>query len=471
MGRGTQGDYRFGNKIAGSKKRLKELLSPDVFQILEKYEKAMVMDSLADASKAKNFDTILGLTRLLPDNKSWLELDRDDIENIVVIIMNKYGENGKESSVTSDFKRFLKIWFRFIKLGSRSFKKVGDPIETRDIVSKNVETKIVRLQLITSKEKKKLVDACSNIRDKALIDTHYDAGTRIGEILSLQIKHVKVVSNGVMLSVDGKTGARPIMVLECLPTLSLWLESHPEKDNPEAYLFPSLKHVWKGNKLSYAASQRVLKTACKEAKIRPLNWHLFRHSEATRAAKTMPESLLKKRHGWSANSKMSARYSHVSNEDANNAYLKAHGIQPIEDNLDNTAPIMCPICKTANNHDTTMCMRCMKPLTTDMAILLESESSKKQQEQSKKIELLEKQNQENQVMMKALLEGQQRLENQLSNNTGSQNKEVLRIGTSNMPLINEVWDMIPEEFREDMTQPPINEKIVSTRQKLSLIKN
>ena len=471
MGRGTQGDYRLSNKIAGSKKRLKQLLSSDVFQILEKYEKAMVMDSLADASKAKNFDTILGLTRLLPDNKSWLELDRDDVEDIVVSIMNKYGENGKESSVTNDFKRFLKIWFRFIKLGSRSFKKVGDPIETRDIVSKNVETKVVRLQLITSKEKKKLVDACTTLRDKALIDTHYDAGTRIGEILSLQIKHVKVVSNGVILSVDGKTGARPIMVLECLPTLSLWLESHPEKGNPEAYLFPNMKHIWKGNKLSYAGSVRVLKTACKDAKIRPVNWHLFRHTEATRAAKTMPESLLKKRHGWSANSKMSARYSHVSNEDANNAYLKAHGIQPKEEHQENTAPIMCPICKTANNYDTTMCMRCMKPLTTDMAILLESDSTKKQQEQSKKIESLEKQNQENQLMMKALLEGQQRLENQLSKNTDSQNEEILRIGTSDKPLINEVWGMIPPEIRESMTQPPINEKIVSTRQKVSLIKN
>jgi site-specific recombinase XerD len=208
LGRGTQGDYRFNNKIAGSKKRLKDLLSPDVFQILEKYEKAMVMDSLADASKAKNFDTILGLTRLLPDNKSWLELDRDDVEDIVVSIMNKYGENGKESSVTNDFKRFLKIWFRFIKLGSRSFKKVGDPLETRDIATKKVETKVERLQLISPQEKKKLVDACTNLRYKALIDSHYEAGTRIGEILSVQIKHVKIVRFGkgvyYELAVDGK---------------------------------------------------------------------------------------------------------------------------------------------------------------------------------------------------------------------------------------------------------------------------
>ena len=73
MGKQTQGDYRFDKKITGSKNRLQALVDRDVFQILEKYENAMVLDSLVDASKAKNFDTILGLTRLLPDNKSWLE--------------------------------------------------------------------------------------------------------------------------------------------------------------------------------------------------------------------------------------------------------------------------------------------------------------------------------------------------------------------------------------------------------------
>ena len=97
--RQTQGDYRFENKIAGSKNRLRDMVNRDVFQVLEKYEKAMVMDSLSDAAKAKNFDTILGLTRLLPQDKSWLELDKDSVEDIVVAVMNKYGENGKEVEI------------------------------------------------------------------------------------------------------------------------------------------------------------------------------------------------------------------------------------------------------------------------------------------------------------------------------------------------------------------------------------
>ena len=166
IGKQTLGDYRFGKKIAGSKNRLKDLVDRDVFHILEKYENAMVMESLVDASKAKNFDTILGLTRLLPNGKSWLELDKDAIEALVVAIMNKYSDNGKENSVTADFKRFLKIWFRFIKFQSRSFKKVGDPLETRDIVTRTVETKVTRLQLISPQEKKKLLDACTHLETK-----------------------------------------------------------------------------------------------------------------------------------------------------------------------------------------------------------------------------------------------------------------------------------------------------------------
>tara|TARA_B110000495_G_C22657635_1_gene389488 strand:- start:273 stop:506 length:234 start_codon:yes stop_codon:yes gene_type:complete len=43
MGVQTQGDYRFESKITGSKNRIKELVTQDVFQVLEKYEKAMIM--------------------------------------------------------------------------------------------------------------------------------------------------------------------------------------------------------------------------------------------------------------------------------------------------------------------------------------------------------------------------------------------------------------------------------------------
>ena len=237
------------------------------------------------------------------------------------------------------------------------------------------------MQLISPKEKKKLVDACVTLRDKALIDTHYEAGTRIGEILSRQIKHVKIVRFGKSvyydLAVDGKTGARVITVKGTLyETLGQWLESHPEKTNQEAFLFPSLKHVFKGNKLSYQASMKVLKKACKDAGIRPLYWHLFRHSEATRAAQTMPESLLKKRHGWSATSKMASRYAHVTNEDANRAYLKSQGIDIEDTKQKATEPLICRQCDSENSSARSICINCGNPLSTEMTRSLVKETNK-----------------------------------------------------------------------------------------------
>ena len=43
MGVQTLGDYRFGSKIVGSKNRIIELVTQDVFQVLDKYEKTMIM--------------------------------------------------------------------------------------------------------------------------------------------------------------------------------------------------------------------------------------------------------------------------------------------------------------------------------------------------------------------------------------------------------------------------------------------
>ena len=124
MARETQGDYRFLSKIASSKNKIGRLVGPQVLRVLGKYENAMVIESLSDAAQAKNYDMILSLTRMLPEGKGWLELDKDDVEGLVVSIMRKHSDNGKETNTTNDHKRFLKIWFRFIKLGSRKFKKV-----------------------------------------------------------------------------------------------------------------------------------------------------------------------------------------------------------------------------------------------------------------------------------------------------------------------------------------------------------
>ena len=150
--------------------------------------------------------------------------------------------------------------------------------------------------MIPREEIKKVIDSCTTLRDKALIDFAYDSGKRIGEILNIKIKDIQVTKNGYLIKTDGKTGVSSFLVLECLPTLAAWLEGHPNNDDPEAWLFPNEKHVWKGNKLAYSAARNMLKRVVKESGIkRRIYFHLMRHSAATRAAKYMPDGLLKDR--------------------------------------------------------------------------------------------------------------------------------------------------------------------------------
>lgn len=463
-------DYYYPNRIANSKKQLKKILIPSDYRLIEKFDNVMTLECLADATKSKSFETILSLSRLL-SKKNWMNLTIDDIDSLVTTVMRIYSKNGQETNTTYDHKKHLKIWFRWLKLGDRSFKNVGDPPEVKNVKTKTVPDKIVRESLVTEDEIKLILNKCLNPRDRAMLHVHYDAGTRIGELLSLKIKHVKTDQYGMMISVDGKTGARPIRLLESTSNLSKWLSAHPFGDDPEAYLWINLDKRWYGQRLHYDAARKAMKKACKRAKItKRINLHLFRHSEATRTASFMSDSISRKRHGWSVTSKMPSKYAHINQKDVDDVILKHHGIVPQEE-TSNRLPKICPICKSTNSVELEICENCGKPLSLDKAILLEDESQKKMESQNEKIELLQKQNKENQLLMKELLEAQQKLQQQMQDNTAEQNRISSDIGTSSKPLINEVWDMAPAEWKEEMKEPPINQKIVSIRQKLAMLQS
>ncbi len=257
----------------------------------------------------------------------------------------------------------MKIFFRWLKLGSRSKDEVGDPPETKHIRMKRVKDKIAREDLLTESDRTRLLHACGeNSRDRALIDCFYDSGVRPGEILNLQIKHVKFDKNGIVLQVDGKTGARPVRLMESIPNFSTWLNSHPFRDNPEAPLWINLNKAKYGEPLSYnSARQMVIRRASIANLQKRLYLNLFRHSEATRTAKYMTEAHMKKRHGWTSDSKMPARYVHLVNSDVDDIMFKHYGIKNEKEEQPNF-PQTCHVCQMLNDSQASVCSKCSKPL-------------------------------------------------------------------------------------------------------------
>ncbi len=374
--------------MVNQKKNLKKLVSSAEYRLIEKYDTVMINESLADATRCKHLETILSLTRFL-SKKSWLSLTQDDIDDLISNVVRAYSDNGKETSTTYDHKKILKIFFRWLKLGSRSFKEVGNPPEVKNIRQKQVADKIVREALVTPDDITNLLSVCNNLRDKALLHVHYEAGTRPGELLSLQIKHVKSDNYGMIIAVDGKTGSRPIRLIESVPSLSKWMASHPFKDNPDSPLWINFSKDTYGKRVSHAIATKILYNACKKAKItKKINLKLFRHSEATRTAIFMTESTLRKRHGWSPSSKMPAKYTHVNQKDVDDALLKHYGIIQ-EDTEVKRVPKICPICKNINSFDAETCDNCSKPLDLEQAILLEEKTQKEKEDTESRMKSVE----------------------------------------------------------------------------------
>lgn len=363
--------YEYDKQIKAIFRNIERDLSSKTAELIKKYDREMINSSKAKSTRRKHLQTLYVLSKLL--NKEWGLVTKEDIDVLVSKIMDQFAEqNGQESNYSYDNKKVLKIFFRWLKLGSREFKEVGDPEETKKVRLGKIKDKIAREDLLTEEDRKKLLGACSNnLRDRAFVDVQFEAGTRPGEILSLKIKHVKFDEYGAVIHVDGKTGARPVRLVRSTPNLAAWLDCHPFKDDSEAPLWINLHKRSYGRALDGPSARMIVARLCRRAKIsKRIYLNLFRHSEATTSAKFMTESQLRKRHGWSATSKMPARYVHLINADVDEAIFKHYGIKK-DGKMDVELPKICFICKTPNTTEAERCNACGKLLDLKKATEIE----------------------------------------------------------------------------------------------------
>ncbi len=286
--------YNYDDRIERTYKIIEKELSAQNLALITKYDRSMIAESLAKATRHKHLQVILNLTRFL--GKNWQDATKDDIENVVVRIVQEYcGDSGQETNTSYDHKKILKIFFRWYKLGSRKREEVGDPDETKAVRIKKVKDKIVREDLVTEEDRTLLLQVCAdNLRDRAFIDCHSEAGTRPGEILSLLIRHVKFDKYGVVIHVDGKTGARPIRLLRSVPNLAAWINAHPFRDNPNAPLWVNTTRAKYGKQITYNAAYQMVRRRCRQANLpKRVYLNLFRHAEATETAQYLTEAQLR----------------------------------------------------------------------------------------------------------------------------------------------------------------------------------
>jgi len=388
--------YHFERKIEVLLKKIKNSnnISGNNKKTINEFYSYCVAEGLSNSRVRFYLDKFYRIALWL--KKEFIDTSKEDIINLLVRI-NKLDitDNSKK-----DYKVSLKKFYRWLRINKgypKNYpvkelkgKKLEDerslyPKEVRWFTTsfKNNNHRLPE-EFLTKDEVLKLVDVSSHPRDKAFIFTLYESSCRIGEILTLKRKHVRFDNYGAILIVSGKTGMRRVRVIGAAPYLSTWINHHPDNDNPNAYLWPSLKS--QNNKcLSYGAVLFLLQALKKKAKIKKrINPHSFRHAHLTELARCgLNEAQLKAHAGWVQGSSMAGIYIHLSGKDTDDAIMAANGIKrdvkttrKEEEKRKKLIPKICPRCKKENGSTFKLCEFCGAPLDLKTALELDQKENK-----------------------------------------------------------------------------------------------
>ena len=236
----------------------------------------------------------------------------DDIVRVVGAIENKYQSKKSKKALKAEIRRFYK-WLRQSAEypPEVSWIKLDSKLET--------ETNVKPEDLLSDEEIDALAKASLNPRDVALVYMLRESGCRVGELLNLRIKHIKFDNKGIILHVpEGKSGRRRVRLCgKHTKELLSWLDKHPYKNNPEAFVWISFSGNSKNRQLTYCGVEILLKRLGVKAGLgkwvggdgrkimgeyvgRPVNPHNFRHNRGNEliVRKKIPIPIANKLMGW-----------------------------------------------------------------------------------------------------------------------------------------------------------------------------
>jgi len=182
-----------------------------------------------------------------------------------------------------------------------------------------------RENLVMPHEFSAMWEAVESPRLKAFLAVDYDSACRKGELITARLRDLTERSDYAELRVIGKTGERTLPLTRSVPVLMDWLAAHPDP-RPDSPLFAT---VFDGEvrSMNPRSPNKAFERICIRAGLRRIRPHMIRHTKLTELARAgVGEYVLKKFAGWTPNSKMAAKYIHLSGQDHIPVILRLEGV-------------------------------------------------------------------------------------------------------------------------------------------------
>ncbi|MCL4333672.1 MAG: tyrosine-type recombinase/integrase [Candidatus Thermoplasmatota archaeon] len=242
-----------------------------------------IKENISEIRRINYAQRLRVVARWIPDK--FVNPDSEAMDGVLDKLANSdYSDWTKEM-----YLNMIKKFYKWSLGNNKSYPEFLDCIK-RPRNNNNVKPE----ELITPDELSALIKASANVRDRALFSVLDDSGCRIGEILTMKIKDLGFDEYGAILRVNGKTGYRQVRIVgNSIAYLKAWLGNHPDRSNPEAWLFCGLDNKNMGRQLLYSDVYAIVRRTVKRSGIkRRIYPHLFRHTRATILASKVTEAPL-----------------------------------------------------------------------------------------------------------------------------------------------------------------------------------
>ncbi|MFL6400107.1 MAG: hypothetical protein ACJ71R_12025 [Nitrososphaeraceae archaeon] len=394
---------------------LKTRLSKENALTIANYILSMKVETNLSVNHKRGIITSLKLLSEFLGSKPFKKMTREDI--VLFLDTHRKPENadplhkwiGTYNHRIIDFLRFFKwLYSPDIEPSKRKKPEVVDNIPTLKRKEKSIYKPS---DLWTREEHRIFLQYCgNNKRDRCYHAMAIDSSCRGHELLKIRIKDILYKTSGsyqyAEVLVNGKTGSRVIPLFNSIPYIKDWLDDHPQRTNPNAYLFCGLKKNIGRMLTRYAIydiyqhyKEKVFPRLLEDPNIpirdkdiirgllqKPFNPYIQRHYALSEKAKILKESVLGVHAGWGMNSRMPQVYLHYFGNESSESLLEAYGIIPKNHQLsDSLKPKQCPNCNEPNKPDSKFCAKCRMVMTYDVY----NETLEKQQEKESEVQKLQ----------------------------------------------------------------------------------
>jgi site-specific recombinase XerD len=340
-----------------SNKKLTKQMQKELKDFLADYSTARHLSVPAQESYVRS---LAFFGQFLAD-KRYSSYKQAKTEDIKTYLGDPYPKNGKKKSesILVWVKSSLKIFYRWLLTGRTGRRDPYPELVNGFSVGVAKGKRITDKDIITPEEFKRMLDATRNSRDRAFVYMLYETGCRVGELLEVKIEDVHFDSDKSYFDVSkSKTEPRRIFIFDCVRDLKAWMNQHPHKNKPDAWLFTRVRRGRKESWSSQSVLEMVKRVAVRAGMKKKVWCHLFRHTAATNDARSgLPEDLARIKYGWGRNSRMFDRYRHRNAEDVMKWEQQRRGMEK-DKVADPQAPRICGRCAANNDWTAKFCDKC-----------------------------------------------------------------------------------------------------------------